>query len=169
MAKAPYLNYPSFDLLLAAGADRQQIERSICSHAYIILCRYTMQERMREHLAEPVFGRLDESNDDVTLAGIFYYLSTNSFNEPTGLNGPIKSFAEQELAAFKIWGAKNYAIGSSLNRAILTNFSDLQSLTRRWFDNLSPNAPRTTWFLNAIQDPLNSTLREDFKNWTVLD
>ena len=169
MAKAHYLSYPKLESLLAAGVNRQQTERSVSSYEYIILCRHTMQERMGEQLTEPSIGMIGESNGEESLATIFYYLSTNSFNEPTGLNGPIKSFAEQELAAFRIWGAKNHALGSSLSGTVLTSLSDLQRLTKLWIDNLSPHAPRTLWFLYAIQDPLNNKLREDLREWTILD
>lgn len=169
MANANYLSYPRLESLLATGIGRQQIERSLSSYAYVILCRETMQERMGERLDDPSIGVIGESNGEENLAAIFYYLSVNSFNESTGLNGPIKSFAEQELIAFKSWAEEKHGfILTSDVQNMMAIFGEIRRITKLWIDNISPQAPRTLWFIYAIQDPANKQLRSDLKEWSIL-
>jgi len=170
MTKASYLCYPNLESLLAAGVNRPQVERSLCSYSYIILCRHTLQESLKESMLEPSIGFVGEDNSHDTLAAIFIYLASNSFNESTGLSGPIKSFAEQEFSAFRDWAQMN--LGANYLRDISNiseKLAELRSHVIRWIDNHSIYSPRRSWFIYAIQIPQNAQLRMDLRNWSVLD
>lgn len=170
MTKASYLCYPDLMSLLAAGVNRPQVERSICSYSYIILCRHTLQESLKESMLEPSIGIIGEDNSHDTLTTIFIYLASNSFNESTGLSGPIKSFAEQEFSAFREWAQVNLGANylSDLSK-ISEKLAELRPHVIRWLDNHSIYSPRRSWFVYAIQTPQNAQLRMDLRNWSVLD
>jgi len=170
MTKASYLSYPKLESLLAAGANRPQVERSLSSYSYILLCRHTLQEGLRETLPEPSIGFVGEDTNHDSLTTIFIYLALNSFNENTGLNGPLKSFAEQEFSAFREWAEKNHGANYLRDLSkISEKLAELRPHVIRWIDNHSIYSPRRSWFIYAIQTPQNAQLRMDLRNWSVLD
>lgn len=170
MTKASYLSYPKLESLLAAGANRPQVERSLSSYSYVLLCRHTLQEGLRETLPEPSIGFVGEDTSHDSLTTVFIYLALNSFNENTGLNGPLKSFAEQEFSAFREWAQMNLGANylSDLSK-ISEKLVELRPHVIRWIDNHSIYSPRRSWFVYAIQTPENAQLRIDLRNWSVLD
>jgi len=170
MTKASYLSYPKLESLLAAGANRPQVERSLSSYSYILLCRHTLQEGLRETLPEPSIGFVGEDTSHDSLTTIFIYLALNSFNENTGLNGPLKSFAEQEFSAFREWAEKNHGANYLRDLSkISEKLAELRPHVIRWIDNHSIYSPRRSWFIYAIQTPQNTQLRMDLRNWSVVD
>ena len=170
MTKASYLCYPNLMSLLAAGVNRPQVERSLSSYSYVLLCRHTLQEGLRETLVEPSIGFIGEDTSHESLTTIFIYLTLNSFNENTGLTGPLKSFAEQEFSAFREWAEKNHGAKCPEDLSgISEKVAELRNLVIRWIDNHGIHSPRTSWFVYAIQSPQNAQLRLDLRSWSVLD
>ena len=168
MAKARYLDYPDLQSLMSSGASRKQIEKSLASYSYLMLCRHALQELLREKLADiSIPFSLGDDLGAESLAVIFIYMKLPMFAEPSSLNGPIKELADREREAFEQWAKRTQGFEWPHDATALVKMVDrITSLCRQWVGDFTPSAPRSSWFVESIQSVDRIELRRDLRDWT---
>jgi hypothetical protein len=153
---------------MSSGASRKQIEKSLASYSYLMLCRHALQELLREKLADiSIPFSLGDDLGAESLAVIFIYMKLPMFAEPSSLNGPIKELADRESEAFEQWAKRTRGFEWPHDATALVKMVDrITSLCRQWVGDLTPSAPRSSWFVESIQSVDRIELRRDLRDWT---
>lgn len=168
MAKARYLDYPDLQSLMASGASRKQIEKSLVSYSYLMLCRHALQELLREKLADiSITFSLGDDLGAESLAVLFIHMKLPMFTEPSSLNGPIKELADRESEAFEKWAKRTQGFEWPNDATALVKMVDrITSHCRQWIGDFTPAAPRSLWFVESIKSVDRIELRRDLRDWT---
>jgi len=166
---APYLEFATarrMQALLASTRSEDLKFRSMLSWTYLVVVRETMLATCPDRYRFKAGFRRE--NTDVAgfgekLAGIFLFAYDYGFRGPDELSGPLLSFFEEELAAFVAWAGEHGAVGIRLWQEP----GLLAGMTTRWYDDLSPSAPRQLWFKATWLSGGHAQLFSDLETWDI--